>query len=298
MYTISEAARRAGVTPELLRAWERRYAVVAPQRTASHYRLYDDSAIRRLQEMRRLVDGGWAPSAAAASLRDVADTELEKRAGPGEPVAVADADDLSHRFVTAAAAMDAAMLQRVVDEIMTRASFEVAAQDYLFPALRALGRAWAAGDVSIAAEHAASAAVQRRLGAAFDAAAHAGRERPVLVGLPPGVRHELGALAFAVAARRAGLAVRYLGPDLPADDWVRAVQATRAVAAVIGVPGADDVDAARSVARQLRRHDSNLVIAFGGRGSTSLPHRHSLPDELSAAIDELRYRLAHPAMRS
>ncbi|HET8570333.1 MAG TPA: MerR family transcriptional regulator [Candidatus Limnocylindria bacterium] len=51
MYTIREAAHRAGVTPDVLRAWERRYGVVSPQRTASGYRLYDDAAIARLRAM-------------------------------------------------------------------------------------------------------------------------------------------------------------------------------------------------------------------------------------------------------
>ena len=51
-----------------------------------------------------------------------------------------------------------------------RASFEPMIDRYLFPALRALGDAWQAGDVSVAAEHAASAAVARWIGAAYDAA--------------------------------------------------------------------------------------------------------------------------------
>ena len=58
----------------------------------------------------------------------------------------------------------------------------------------------------------------------------------VLVGLPPGARHELGALAFAVAARRAGLPTLYLGPDLPVADWVAPARRIGPMAAVIGAP--------------------------------------------------------------
>src|SRR5580765_299435 len=68
MYTIKETAARTSVPVSLLRAWERRYGIVAPLRTPAGYRLYDDAAIDRLRTMRRLVDDGWSPSIAAAAI--------------------------------------------------------------------------------------------------------------------------------------------------------------------------------------------------------------------------------------
>ena len=61
MYTISRAAELTGVPVATLRAWERRYAVVAPQRTEGGYRLYDDGALAAIRAMSDLVDGGWSP---------------------------------------------------------------------------------------------------------------------------------------------------------------------------------------------------------------------------------------------
>ncbi len=291
MYTIREAAHRAGVTPEVLRAWERRYGVVVPQRTASGYRLYDDGSIARLRAMRRLIDQGWTASSAAQHLISLpTDGETTDHAAP-QPDATA--TELAQQFVDAAADMHPAGVEAALDEMLSRASFEVAVDRYLFPALRALGDAWAEGKLSVAAEHAASAAVHRRLGAAFDAAGSGMRgEAPVLVGLAPGARHEFGALAFAVGARRAGLAVEYLGPDLPVEDWERAGRTTGARAVVIGIPTEGDVAAGRAVARHLERDGVNrAVVAFGGDGSASLPRSERLPDGLSAAVEELRKRL-------
>ena len=68
MYNIKQAAARAGVTVPVLRAWERRYGIVDPARTASGYRQFDDAAVARILAMRRLVGAGWAPSAAAAAI--------------------------------------------------------------------------------------------------------------------------------------------------------------------------------------------------------------------------------------
>ena len=292
MYTIREAAHRAGVTPELLRAWERRYGVVTPRRTAAGYRLYDDTAIARLRSMHRLIDEGWTASSAAEHLLAVPDAALVDPA-EASPEADATGTELTRRFVDAAAAMDAAGLEAVLDEMRSRASFEDAVDRYLFPALRALGDAWADGRVSVGAEHLASGAAQRRLAAAFDAAGSSRLDGPpVLVGLPPGARHELGALAFAAALRRSGVPVRYLGADLPVEDWARAVAATDPRAVVIGVPTRADGAAARAVARGVARETGGgVAIAFGGDGAAALPREARLPAELSAAVDELKARI-------
>ena len=294
MYTISEAANRAGVTADVLRAWERRYQIVEPRRTSGGYRQYDEAAIRRVRAMRRMVEEGWTPSAAAESLRDVVDADLPDAAAlPDESPLTADADDLRDRFVRAAADMEPAALQAVLDEMGARASFEPMMDRYLFPALHALGDAWQAGTVSVAAEHAASAAVGRWIGAAYDAAGtNRPSARPILVGLPAGARHELAALAFAAAARRAGLAVQYIGADVPAADWIRAARATMASAAVIGVPTATDAPAARAVVASLRRALPDVLVILGGDGARAMQRQSVLPGLLPDAVRELEARLA------
>ena len=70
MYTIKEASSRSGVPVAPLgagTAWSR-------PGTESGYRLYDDAAIAALSIMRRLVDSGWSPAAAATG----------DRLGPGD----------------------------------------------------------------------------------------------------------------------------------------------------------------------------------------------------------------------
>jgi methylmalonyl-CoA mutase cobalamin-binding subunit len=115
----------------------------------------------------------------------------------------------------------------------------------------------------------------------------------VLVGMPPGARHDLGALAFATAARRGGLSVRYLGADLPLQDWLDALVRTKARAVVIGTVIGSDVEPAERVARALRAADPGVLICFGGRGSTEVDGTRlepylRLPADLSAAVDALR----------
>ncbi|MEO8626004.1 MAG: MerR family transcriptional regulator [Candidatus Limnocylindrales bacterium] len=301
MYTIKQAAARSGVPVQLLRAWERRYGVVRPGRTDSGYRLYDDGAIERLRAMRQLIDDGWAPSTAAARIRELDDVavdellgrarQLERTRAGGTPVGAAGFNDA---FVTAAGELNEPALEHVLDDMFASASFEQVVSNLLMPALTALGDAWQTGRVDVASEHVAAGAVQRRLGMAFMAGGRpADGEQVILVGLPPGAHHDLGALTFAIAARRAGLDVLYLGPDLPLQDWLDAVARTSAVAVVIGAVIASDVDPATRVAKAIRAANQRVVIASGGRASaavkvSAVEPALILPDDVVAAVEAVR----------
>ena len=286
MFTVKRAAELTGLSPDTLRVWERRYRVVAPERSPGGYRLYDDAALRRLAAMKGLVDSGWSVRAAAERvLRDATSDRGSWEASPpgsGDVMALAAAGrELDPQALTAAldAGFAAGPFERVVD-------------DWLMPSLERLGSAWSTGDVSVAGEHFVSAAVQRRLAAGFDALPP-GTGRPVVVGLARGCRHELGVLAFAVAARRQGLHVVYVGGDLPPEDWAATVRAREAGAAVIGVPSADDVPAVRETVQALHREDPDLLVRVGGAHQHAVagpaePLGHRIGDAASALARSLR----------
>jgi DNA-binding transcriptional MerR regulator/methylmalonyl-CoA mutase cobalamin-binding subunit len=296
MYTIKQAALRSGVNVALLRAWERRYRIVEPMRTDSGYRLYDEAAIDRLRAMRSLVDAGWSARQAAERVTSASPEEIGVMAPaePSEADAVAPVDVTTDAFVTGAARIDPAAVERALDDMFAAGSFERVVEDRLFPALHALGDAWASGTVDVAGEHAASAAVARRLSMAFEAAGSpaAGRA-PILVGLPPGARHELATLAFATAARRAGLPVVYLGPDVPVASWIAAAEQTDARAICFGVVIDRDVAAADEVVHAVRSAHPDVVIAVGGSESSEVGDGAvlRLPDPLADAVEVLRQSL-------
>lgn len=268
MYTIKEASARTGVGVPLIRAWERRYGVVQPARTASGYRMYDDGTIQVLRAMRSLVDSGWTASEAARAIDagEVSIDDVVREAAAAPILAGPDGADnharLIAKFVAAAEDASAVDTEAALDDILASGSFEAVIDDVLLPALAALGDSWAAGRISTAGEHAASAAGTRRLAAAYQAAGVPVRTS-VVVGLPPASRHELGALAFAVALRRRGVGVLYVGADVTVDGWVDAVTRTRASAAVVGVVTSSDRETAATVIRALRAAGIAL-IAVGG----------------------------------
>jgi DNA-binding transcriptional MerR regulator/methylmalonyl-CoA mutase cobalamin-binding subunit len=268
MYSIKQASIRSGVSVPLIRAWERRYGVVSPKRTASGYRLYDDDAIATLVRVRELTESGWTASEASRAVLagevEVAPVAEPLQAELSGEAAHARQAELIGRFVVSTMAMDIAGTGAALDEIFAQGSFEAIVDDLLMPALVAMGQAWSDGELDVAAEHAASAAVHRRLSAVYEAAATSSEPR-VVIGLPPGARHELGSLAFAVALRRLGVGVLYLGPDVPVNSWVHVIEQNRTRVAVIAIVQVVDRAAALDVADALRGIGHSPVLAVGGK---------------------------------
>ena len=272
MYSIKQASIRSGVSVPLIRAWERRYGVVSPERASSGYRLYDDEAIATLVRVRELTETGWSASEASRAVLsgevavEVPRTEATSADGEMANAVNSRQVGLIAEFVKSATVMDIAATAAVLDEIFAQGTYESIVDSLLMPALAALGDAWSDGDLDVGAEHAASAAVHRRLSALFEAAGTATEPR-VIVGLPPGSRHELGALAFAVAVRRRGTSVLYVGADVPIQSWLHVIRSNRARLAVIAIVLSSDRKSALAVAESLRGEVDAPTLAFGGRSA-------------------------------
>ncbi len=169
----------------------------------------------------------------------------------------------------------------------------------VFPALRAVGDAWADGSIDVAMEHAASETVRRRLARFYHSVASDGAP-DVIVGLPPGGYHEIGALAFAVAARRHGVDVLYLGADVPLASWVTAVETSLAPVALVAVVATTDVAAADEVVAELRRAPSQPAVVLGGIRAHELSEADGsilLPGSLDEAVAVIQRLLARTVSR-
>lgn len=293
LFTIKQASKLTGVPEATLRTWERRYSVVAPSRTEAGYRIYGSEAIAAITAMRKLVDSGWSPAEAARAVREgtvpTAPPEPTRLDGaPRSPEEDGNAATHMEQFLSAAARMDLSGIESSLDRGFSLGSFEHVVDAWLFPTLIALGEGWARGEIDIAGEHLASHAVLRRLSAAFDAAGSRSRGPGVVVGLPPGSHHELGALAFATAIRRRGLDVLYLGANVPSTSWEAAVLGHRARAAVLSVVTAADRAGAAATAATLTALHPELLVASGGAfGGELTGSSHSLPVGIADAAREL-----------
>lgn len=298
MFTIKQAAARVGVEPATLRAWEQRYGVVSPQRSQAGYRVYGDADLRVLRTMSSLIQEGWAAAQAAEQALKVEEERTSVVLDAPQVGSVRDVVGDPEILVACGVRFDGALLTQALDDAFGRASFEAVATQWLLPGLEALGRAWADGTMSIAGEHFVTAAIQRRLGMAYEAAGNAPTGPLVLVGLPADSRHELGVLTFATLLRRQGVRTRYVGADLPAEGWLDAVEDMSPSAVVLGVPMDADVDTVEHTVHVMRQARPDLAVFVGGARQSAVEGAVPLGGDLLGAADALRQRLEQLSLAS
>ena len=206
---IGELSKRAGVSPELLRAWERRYGLLRPARSAGGLRLYSPADVERVALMQQhLAEGMAAAEAAALAVRDRVDEEAARTAL--RPAAIRD------ELATALDAFDEPRAQAILDRLLALATVETLLAEVVVPYLQELGERWKRGEASVAQEHFASSVLRGRLlGLARGWGLGLG---PVAVlACLPGEQHDLGLIAFGLALRSQGWRIVYLGTDTPID---------------------------------------------------------------------------------
>src|SRR3954453_17757028 len=128
---IGELSRRVGVTPELLRAWENRYALVRPERTPGGLRLYSEGDVRRVRRMREGISRGLS---AAESARLAAGAEEEESL---------DMASLATALLESLGRLDEPAAQAALDRIFRRLPVTVALSGVVLPVLRRVGEQWA-----------------------------------------------------------------------------------------------------------------------------------------------------------
>ena len=154
---IGELAKRTGVSPELLRAWEQRYGLLQPARTAGGFRLYSAADEARVRRMQSLVAGGLAAAQAARLVLAAANP----RRAPPRPAAVL--DDAAGDFTGSLDRLNEQAANTALDRLFSAYTVETVLQDVVLPYLHRLGERWEAGEVSVAQEHFASNLIRGRL---------------------------------------------------------------------------------------------------------------------------------------
>ncbi len=293
-FPIRVVAERTGLSPDVLRAWERRHGVVVPGRSEAGQRLYSESDIMRLALLARAVEGGHSIGVAATlsidDLRSMLSPSRER--SPGGPLA-------ARAYVERAfAAVRELAPERLQGELRT-GLLALGTSEFLdqlvAPLLHRIGDAWHAGDLGIAHEHAASAVVRSTLGWIIDTLGVGGDAPRLVVACLSREQHELGAMLAAAAAAQAGWLVTYLGADLPAGQLIAAARHHQVdVVAVSLVRSAESGAALDDLTAIRDAMPSHVGVFAGGAGVASL---RTIPDGVTIVHDLSQLRLllnTHP----
>lgn len=256
-YEIQEVAELTGLSTARLRAWERRYHVVRPERQANGYRAYSASQVALLRAFARLVKAGERIGDLATAPRDAVIARAEAATGDESPLSP---------LIEAVRGYDRDRLEALVGERLGQLGLRRFAEEVVIPLAAQVGDLWALGKLQIASEHLASEVIVHALKAALR---EAPGEGPMLLAAAlPGERHEWGLLATLVSAQSDGWQVCYLGADLPLDEVIQAAWARRPAAIALSSSDPDLVERnLPSLTRFVPRLPPNVRAVIGGRGA-------------------------------
>jgi MerR family transcriptional regulator, light-induced transcriptional regulator len=251
---IGELSRRSGVSPDLLRAWERRYQLLRPTRSVGGLRLYSAEDLERVRAMQQHLAEGLAAAEAAALATSTRTHAKEVALAP---------EDVRRLLDEALTAFDDARAQGIFDSLLSTATLDTTISAVVVPYLHELGERWERGEVSVGQEHFASNVLRGRLLGLARGWGRGVGPRLVLA-CAPGEQHDLGLISFGLALRARGWRVVYLGADTPLASVADAANASDAVFVVVS---AVDAERFEPYAAELRELAQSHRLCLAGVGA-------------------------------
>lgn len=273
-HPIQVAARRAGLNPALLRAWERRYRAVQPWRSETQQRLYTDADVERLRKLRlvtevgrRIGDVAELDDARLDALLDE-DTQAQRAVGSSALLGRPTLPELLERCVQRVQERDERGLRRELERAVLLYDPLVFLDDVLSGLMERVGQRWADQVIDPSHEHVASLTIRsllEELLTKLEVDAPRGRFAVVV---PAGERHELGGFGLAVGLAACGCDALRLGGDLPASSIVRFAHDQQVDGVAVSVTWEGNLRQAQSELLGLRSAlDPGIPIMVGGWGS-------------------------------
>ena len=251
---IGEFARRVGVSPELLRAWERRYGLLQPIRSSGGYRLYTDEDAERVTHMRRALNEGLSAAEAARAALE--------RGQPSEGLL----EDAAARLLAAIERYDEAAVHAILDESFAAFGLEVVLRHVILATLKQVGVAWEQGTLEISQEHFASNLIRGRLLSLARLWSRGGGPLALLA-CAPRETHDISLLAFGLLLRSHGWRILFLGADTPISTLTQTAKTTRPALAVLTSFDPALLQAEKTALRRLAKI-APLVLSGPGASDT------------------------------
>ena len=274
-FNLKAVLRETGLAADTLRAWERRYGLPTPQRTAGGHRLYSQYDIETIK---------WliARQAEGLSISRAVDLWNEQTASGSDPLAGLPPSSLATLTVssptlpadTTLDAIRAEWIQACLNFSETQAEQALNRSFSMFPVesvcievlqkgVSEMGSRWYQNQASVQQEHFASGLAMRRLDALLSASPAPTRNLTILIGCPPTEWHTFTPLLLALLLRRRGLNVIYLGANVPGERFAETAQRVKASMVLLVAQTLSSAAYLQSVALSIA--SQHIPVAFGGR---------------------------------
>jgi DNA-binding transcriptional MerR regulator/methylmalonyl-CoA mutase cobalamin-binding subunit len=260
---IASVERETGLSKDTLRVWERRYGFPTPERDANGERLYAPVQVRRLAQIKRLMDRGHRPGK-LMGLDEAALLALDE----ARSTAMASPDDQQlDAWLHLVKTHDSEALQRAFHREMAKHGMARFVQDIVAPLIARVGEAWSRNELGIFEEHLFSQHLEKLFRTALaNMTPQAGHPRVLLTTLS-GEEHTLGLLMVEALLVVEDAYPVLLGPQTPIDEIVRAVQIKEVDAVCLSFSTAYSPALAAQGLRDLRRMlPADTQLWAGGYG--------------------------------
>ena len=291
---ISAVERETGLSKDVLRVWERRYAFPKPSRDENGERLYTTAEIAKLRAIKRLMDIGLRPGKIIRCSQPELDALAEARIAPRGPDLT---PALERDIVALLKTHDPTALQQALANLLMKQGMQRFVQDTLTPLNRTIGDAWMRGDLEVFEEHLYTEQLQVALRTAINAFPRQTGTPRVLLTTFPGEHHGLGLLMVEALLVPEAAQCISLGVQTPLEDIRRAAIAHDAHVVALSFSSAFPVRQAGEGLAVLRRQLPPTVMLWAGGEMTrrvrkTLPGVLLIPD-LSAVTGALKTWRAH-----
>jgi MerR family transcriptional regulator, light-induced transcriptional regulator len=277
VYAIRYVSQRTGLTPHVIRAWEKRYQAVVPLRSPKNRRLYSEDDVGRLQLLKRVTDAGHSISQ-VSKLNSSELSELDQQDAPMTPWPSKNdglhlqrkaAQDYRSECLSAVINLDPDSLNRAYDQAAVDLTRSALLKDIIVPLFQEIGSLWRNGSLKIINEHMATSVTRTLLLNMLRATAVSDSAPRIVIATAVGQWHDIGALTVALTAAEYGWNPLYFGPNLPVEEIAAGVKQSRARAVAISITHLLDRHSLVDELRKLRRYIGNDVILFVGGQAVS-----------------------------
>jgi methanogenic corrinoid protein MtbC1 len=313
-FNLKVVLKETGLAADTLRAWERRYGLPSPNRTAGGHRLYSQRDIETIKWLMKRQAEGLSISRAVDLWNEQTASGTDPLAGSAQqasltslavpmqyPTADTTLDTLRTRWVEACLQFSESAAEQVLNQAFSMFPVESVCMDVLQKGMSEIGERWYQNQANVQQEHFASSLAMRRLDALLSASPLPTRDQTVVVGCPADEWHTFTPLLLALLLRRRGLNVIYLGANVPSEQFTNAVKDLRVDLVVLV---AQQLMTAATLQRAaLVLSSTNIPVAFGGR-IFSIHHELAkyisgsfLGDSLPEAVEHIESLLGHKVKR-
>lgn len=265
-YNIKAVSQMLGIQPGTLRAWERRYQMIAPVRNEAGHRLYTEEHVEILRWLISKITEGFTISQAVTLLENSsvssAKDELPKRDK---------ADEVGDKLLGALLEFDSNKAHELINEAFSLYTIDKTVIDILGPILIKVGDLWEEGSITTAHEHFASSFLRSRIEGLSNSFPHSSFLPKAIAVCGPGEKHELGLLIYTLYLRRKGFEVIFLGTSVAENDLEVVVEKIKPKFLFFSCTLDENRKATLKLAEKLNEMNPELFIGVGGIAFDSMP---------------------------